>query len=112
MRAFPGLLPFTSGFRFKALPEKHCKDYPQYCIPFPGIEYNDLAGICMFKIPLGAAGAAAAAAAGAAVDGMSSAVAVVDFGTMVGNMYLSTMGGGLVDGVAARPWRWWISGRW
>jgi hypothetical protein len=41
----------TKSFQFKALPTSVCPYEARYCVPFPGVEFEELAGgYCMFKL--------------------------------------------------------------
>lgn len=76
---------------FKALPEADCPEDPMYCVPYPGLEYNDVANYCIFKLGPDAA-AAAGAAAGAAGDAMKGGVAEAaggDLGKTFGDLSIA-----------------------
>lgn len=79
-------------FAFTALPEKVCPYPAQYCIPFPGLEFEDNANYCTPKLNA-AAKAAAGEAMNAALDGIASSsageMAETSFGTMIGDLQTS-----------------------
>jgi hypothetical protein len=79
-------------FTFTALPESVCPYDPMYCIPFPGLEFEEAAGYCVPKLNA-AAKAAASAAMNSALDGIASSGASEavesNFGTMVGDLQTS-----------------------
>jgi solute carrier family 44 protein 1 (choline transporter-like protein)/choline transporter-like protein 2/4/5 len=79
-------------FTFTALSYKNCPYDPMYCVPFPGIEFEDIAGYCTPKLN-DAAKAAADAAMNSMLDGLASSGATEavesNFGTMIGDLQTS-----------------------
>jgi hypothetical protein len=62
----------NSAFTFQTLPSSVCPYEPRYCVPFPGVEFEELAGgICMFKMSADALNAVGSVA-GAAFEGLGA----------------------------------------
>ncbi|CAD7940129.1 unnamed protein product [Amoebophrya sp. A120] len=85
--AMPSVL--ADMLSYQALPLSVCNDAPQYCVPYPGLEFSAIGNMCVMK--MGAAAAAAlgnAAASAASSMSESSAMGDVtaDFGTMIGDI--------------------------
>merc|ERR1719265_250569 len=82
----------VKSFTFQALPPKDCPYEAMYCVPFPGLEFDDIADYCTPKMN-DAAKEAAGAAMGAAMDGIAASGATEavesNFGTMIGDLQTS-----------------------
>lgn len=82
----------TDKFVFTALSAANCPYDPMYCVPFPGIEFEDIANYCTPKMNDAVKGAASAAV-NSALDGLASSGATeaveASFGTMIGDLQTS-----------------------